>query len=120
MFTGVFFSTSFDSDSGDEMSDFSDTAQDDENMMGGRKMGKLRWTKHEDAALKILVQQHGERWDDIAKFLKDRTEMQCQQRWIKVVNPDLIKGPWTKEVNIRRNWQFDWGIFIIYFCPLRI
>ncbi|XP_037034045.1 myb protein isoform X4 [Bradysia coprophila] len=89
--------TSFDSDSGDEMSDFSDTAVDDENMMGGRKMGKLRWTKHEDAALKILVQQHGERWDDIAKFLKDRTEMQCQQRWIKVVNPDLIKGPWTKE-----------------------
>lgn len=24
--------------------------------------------------------------------------MQCQQRWAKVVNPDLIKGPWTKEV----------------------
>lgn len=101
----VCFSTSFDSDSGDEMSDFSDTAMDDDNVPGGgRKMAKLRWTKHEDAALKILVQQHGERWDDIAKFLKDRTEIQCQQRWIKVVNPDLIKGPWTKEVNI------DWAI----------
>lgn len=23
--------------------------------------------------------------------------MQCQQRWAKVVNPELIKGPWTKE-----------------------
>lgn len=23
--------------------------------------------------------------------------MQCQQRWTKVVNPELIKGPWTKE-----------------------
>ncbi|KAJ6646764.1 Myb protein, partial [Pseudolycoriella hygida] len=79
------------------MSDFSDNAMDDENVSGGRKMAKLRWTKQEDATLKMLVQQHGERWDDIAKYLKDRTEMQCQQRWIKVVNPDLIKGPWTKE-----------------------
>lgn len=96
----MFSSTSFDSDSGDEMSDFSDTAMDDENATGGgRKMAKVRWTKHEDATLKVLVQQHGERWDDIAKYLKDRSEIQCQQRWIKVVNPDLIKGPWTKEVN---------------------
>lgn len=90
------------------MSDFSDTAMDDENVGGGRKMAKLRWTKHEDAALKMLVQQHGERWDNIAKFLKDRTEIQCQQRWIKVVNPDLIKGPWTKEVNsnyLTKKWQ---------------
>lgn len=24
--------------------------------------------------------------------------MQCQHRWQKVLNPDLVKGPWTKEV----------------------
>ncbi|XP_053692098.1 myb-related protein A isoform X1 [Sabethes cyaneus] len=63
----------------------------------GDKSSKTRWTKHEDAALKSLVEQYGERWDVIAKFLKDRTDIQCQQRWTKVVNPDLIKGPWTKE-----------------------
>lgn len=51
----------------------------------------------QDAALKSLVDQHGERWDHIARFLKERTDMQCQQRWTKVVNPELIKGPWTKE-----------------------
>lgn len=56
-----------------------------------------RWSKHEDAALKSLVEQYGERWDAIAKNLKDRSDVQCQQRWHKVVNPDLIKGPWTKE-----------------------
>lgn len=108
------FSTSFDSDSGDEMSDFSDTAMDDENIAGGgRKSSKLRWTKHEDAALKILVQQHGERWDDIAKLLKDRTEIQCQQRWIKVVNPDLIKGPWTKEVITNREFTSQFIILML-------
>ena len=26
-----------------------------------------------------------------------RTEYQCQQRWQKVLNPTLIKGPWTKD-----------------------
>lgn len=58
---------------------------------------KTRWSKHEDGALKSLVDQHGERWDVIGQLLKDRTDLQCQQRWTKVLNPELIKGPWTKE-----------------------
>lgn len=75
-----------------------DTSDDDlSEHSQGDKSTKTRWTKHEDAALKSLVEQYGERWDSIAKFLKDRTDIQCQQRWTKVVNPDLIKGPWTKE-----------------------
>lgn len=75
-----------------------DTSDDDlSEHSQGDKSTKSRWTKHEDAALKSLVEQYGERWDAIAKFLKDRTDIQCQQRWTKVVNPDLIKGPWTKE-----------------------
>lgn len=75
-----------------------DTSEDDlSEHSQGDKSTKTRWTKHEDAALKSLVEQYGERWDAIAKFLKDRTDIQCQQRWTKVVNPDLIKGPWTKE-----------------------
>ncbi|XP_055639632.1 myb protein isoform X2 [Toxorhynchites rutilus septentrionalis] len=75
-----------------------DTSDDDlSEHSQGDKSNKTRWTKHEDAALKSLVEQYGERWDAIAKFLKDRTDIQCQQRWTKVVNPDLIKGPWTKE-----------------------
>lgn len=59
----------------------------------------LKWTKTEDNMLKTLVEQYGEKWDLIALELKDRSDIQCQQRWTKVVNPDLIKGPWTKEVN---------------------
>lgn len=41
-----------------------------------------------------------EGWAKIASFLPNRTDVQCQQRWQKVVNPNLVKGPWTKEVNI--------------------
>ncbi|RXM90792.1 Myb-related protein B [Acipenser ruthenus] len=31
------------------------------------------------------------------RHIKNRTEQQCQHRWLKVLNPDLVKGPWTKE-----------------------
>uniref|UniRef100_A0A8C9N961 Transcriptional activator Myb n=1 Tax=Serinus canaria TaxID=9135 RepID=A0A8C9N961_SERCA len=31
----------------------------------------------------------------------NRTDVQCQHRWQKVLNPELIKGPWTKEEDQR-------------------
>lgn len=34
-----------------------------------------------------------------AEFFKDRTDVQCLHRWQKVLNPELIKGPWSKEVH---------------------
>lgn len=33
----------------------------------------------------------------MASFLRDRTDVQCLHRWQKVLNPNLVKGPWTKE-----------------------
>lgn len=62
-------------------------------------MKGVKWTKTEDTMLKSLVEQYGEKWDMISKHLPERSDIQCQQRWTKVVNPDLIKGPWTKEAN---------------------
>ncbi|XP_022767543.1 transcription factor MYB3R-5 isoform X2 [Durio zibethinus] len=32
-----------------------------------------------------------------AEFFPDRSEVQCLHRWQKVLNPDLVKGPWTQE-----------------------
>ncbi|RWW62415.1 hypothetical protein BHE74_00030457, partial [Ensete ventricosum] len=32
-----------------------------------------------------------------AEFFPQRTEVQCLHRWQKVLNPELIKGPWTPE-----------------------
>ncbi|XP_038022297.1 myb-related protein B isoform X2 [Anas platyrhynchos] len=28
---------------------------------------------------------------------ENRSDQQCQYRWLRVLNPDLVKGPWTKE-----------------------
>ncbi|KAH9761102.1 transcription factor MYB3R-4 [Citrus sinensis] len=32
-----------------------------------------------------------------AECFKDRTDVQCLHRWQKVLNPELVKGPWSKE-----------------------
>lgn len=81
-------------------SDYSDENDSDEShpsQSNRSKDGKGKWTKDEDTSLKFMVEAHGENWETIAKLMKDRTEVQCQQRWTKVVNPNLVKGPWTKE-----------------------
>ncbi|KAL2082459.1 hypothetical protein ACEWY4_022277 [Coilia grayii] len=67
-----------------------------------RHLGKTRWTREEDDKLKKLVEHHGtEDWKVIASFLPNRSDVQCQHRWQKVLNPELIKGPWTKEEDQR-------------------
>lgn len=70
-------------------------------MSGKKAVNRGRWTKEEDDKLKHLVEVHGERWDFIASVFPDRADVQCQHRWQKVVNPDLVKGPWTKEEDER-------------------
>ncbi|XP_059616056.1 myb protein isoform X1 [Phlebotomus argentipes] len=96
--SGSFSKNEYESDSAhdEEMSEYSDGQNGDEEG-GERSKGKTRWTKYEDIALKNLVDTYGENWSVVAKQMKDRTDVQCQQRWSKVVNPELIKGPWTKE-----------------------
>ncbi|XP_015849008.2 myb-related protein A isoform X2 [Peromyscus maniculatus bairdii] len=63
---------------------------------------RVKWTRDEDDKLKKLVEQHGtDDWALIASHLQNRSDFQCQHRWQKVLNPELIKGPWTKEEDQR-------------------
>ncbi|KAL1006486.1 hypothetical protein UPYG_G00072980 [Umbra pygmaea] len=61
-------------------------------------LSKVKWSRDEDDRLKKLVEQHGtDSWKLIANHFPGRTDGQCLHRWQKVLNPDLVKGPWTKE-----------------------
>ncbi|XP_016309452.1 myb-related protein A-like isoform X2 [Sinocyclocheilus anshuiensis] len=63
---------------------------------------KIKWSRDEDEKLKKLVEQHGtDAWKLIANYFPTRTDGQCQHRWQKVLNPELVKGPWTKEEDQR-------------------
>ena len=62
-----------------------------------KKRGK--WTAAEDAQLRAAVLQHkGKNWKNIAKaaFGDSKSDVQCLHRWQKVLDPKLVKGPWTK------------------------
>lgn len=64
------------------------------------------WRKKDDDALMQAVNAYdaahksgkAERnWSAIAQHVRNKTDQQCSQRWDKVVNPKLVKGPWTAE-----------------------
>ncbi|XP_059473429.1 myb protein-like [Neocloeon triangulifer] len=87
-------------DSSDESSvneNASSSSHSGRSRVGKKPVSKARWTKEEDEQLKQLVETHGDQWDLVSSFFQLRSDIQCQQRWQKVVNPELIKGPWTKE-----------------------
>ncbi|KAK4338015.1 hypothetical protein RND71_042502 [Anisodus tanguticus] len=63
-----------------------------------RRSTKGQWTPEEDETLRKAVQRFkGKNWKKIAECFKDRTDVQCLHRWQKVLNPELVKGPWSKE-----------------------
>ncbi|CAN7107489.1 unnamed protein product [Brassica rapa subsp. narinosa] len=65
---------------------------------GPIRRAKGGWTTEEDETLRQAVCTYNAKsWKKIAEFFPDRTEVQCLHRWQKVLNPDLIKGPWTQE-----------------------
>ncbi|CAH2054386.1 unnamed protein product [Thlaspi arvense] len=91
---------------------------------GPIRRAKGGWTPEEDETLRQAVDMYnGKCWKKIGamlmsvlqhiqevcgwnigvgvlyetEFFPDRTEVQCLHRWQKVLNPDLIKGPWTQE-----------------------
>ncbi|XP_042048654.1 transcription factor MYB3R-2-like isoform X2 [Salvia splendens] len=53
---------------------------------------------YDDNILQDAVQKYeGKSWKKIAGCLPGRTDVQCLHRWQKVINPGLVKGPWSKE-----------------------
>ena len=64
-----------------------------------KRASKGKWTVEEDEILREAVMEHkGKNWKKIAEHLEGREDTQCLHRWQKVLNPALVKGPWTKEV----------------------
>jgi len=44
-----------------------------------------------------VIANTAKNWKKIADQMGDRTDVQCLHRWQKVLNPELVKGPWTPE-----------------------
>ncbi len=78
------------------------------------KRGK--WIEEEDEQLKNLVDQHGEKWVEIAKEMLGRTGIQCRQRYKHTLNPAIKLGKWTEEENnqlkeaVQRIGEDQWAL----------
>eukprot|EP00826_Nyctotherus_ovalis_P065283 TRINITY_DN9592_c0_g1_i1.p1 TRINITY_DN9592_c0_g1~~TRINITY_DN9592_c0_g1_i1.p1 ORF type:complete len:392 (-),score=131.54 TRINITY_DN9592_c0_g1_i1:382-1557(-) len=46
---------------------------------------------------KAVEANKGKNWKRIAGSLLGKSDVQCLHRWQKVLNPELVKGPWTEE-----------------------
>eukprot|EP00730_Choanoeca_flexa_P009081 TRINITY_DN12580_c0_g2_i1.p1 TRINITY_DN12580_c0_g2~~TRINITY_DN12580_c0_g2_i1.p1 ORF type:complete len:1081 (+),score=262.54 TRINITY_DN12580_c0_g2_i1:217-3459(+) len=70
----------------------------DQSMKNTRGGSTRRWTKVEDQRLVQAVKKHhGRNWKLVAREFEGRTDVQCLHRWQKVLNPELVKGPWTRD-----------------------
>ncbi|XP_034468732.1 uncharacterized protein LOC117777834 isoform X5 [Hippoglossus hippoglossus] len=58
-----------------------------------------KWTKDEDKKLQTLVKEFGSKsWSLVSLHFKgQRSDVDCQQRWKQIKNPEMVKGPWTQE-----------------------
>ena len=56
---------------------------------------KLANNKSEQGKLNEDSSGKGKNWKRIAETIEGRTDVQCLHRWQKVLNPNLVKGPWT-------------------------
>jgi len=61
------------------------------------------WSFEEDERLRELVLEYGqENWKEISLRLNtQRTSHQCWHRWHKATNPDISKGQWSQEEDVR-------------------
>ncbi|CAO2820494.1 unnamed protein product [Amaranthus hypochondriacus] len=61
-----------------------------------------RWSTDEDKRLRVAVTLFGYKsWHRIAQFVPGRTQVQCRERWVNVLDPSLKHGEWTKEEDMK-------------------
>ncbi|KAJ3122332.1 Myb-like DNA-binding domain protein [Physocladia obscura] len=67
-----------------------------QNLRPGLRRG--RFTKDEDNLLKEAVARFGiGSWAKIANAVQTRNDVQCRERYLDVLNPEIVTGPFSKE-----------------------
>ena len=84
---------------------YNNKSEDDPNESNNPiKRGK--WSPEEDAKLTSLVQKYDyKNWRMISEEMSNRSPIQCLHRWTKILQPGLVKGPWTSEEDTK---LLDW------------
>jgi len=62
------------------------------------KIRRARWTPEEDKLLMDAVKLYGHAWSRVQHHVPNRTDVQCRERWMNILNPELQRTSWTPEV----------------------
>lgn len=66
------------------------------------KEDKSKWTKEEDEILKEAINRFGvKNWQEVANMIPGKSNTQCYHRWMKTIRPDIKKGHWDVEEDLR-------------------
>jgi hypothetical protein len=75
-----------------------DGAQDEAQDSGRGGAPRRKFTPEEDLHLRSLVEQLGTKhWEEISRYLPDRSARQCRNRYKNYLLDSLITNPWTPE-----------------------
>jgi hypothetical protein len=59
---------------------------------------RRKFTPEEDLQLRSLVEQLGTKhWEEISRYLPDRSARQCRNRYKNYLLDSLVTNPWTRE-----------------------
>ncbi|CAG9325393.1 unnamed protein product [Blepharisma stoltei] len=62
----------------------------------------LSWSKDEDFQLHHAVAKYGiNNWREISNCVDGKTNSQCYHRWMKTIHPNIHRGKWDKEEDIK-------------------
>ncbi|EPR79975.1 Myb-like DNA-binding domain protein [Spraguea lophii 42_110] len=59
-----------------------------------------KWTKEEDILLINAVEENGESWKIVSKYLENRTYLQCRERYKNHLDKNIKKCKWTDEEDL--------------------
>jgi transcriptional activator Myb len=81
---------------------FSELDNVEKDLLEARQPKKQSWSKAEDTLLGKIVSRYGAaNWDVLAKYVKGRTGKQCRERYHNILDPNLRKGNWTPDEDMK-------------------
>lgn len=60
-------------------------------------ISRSRWQPYEDDLLRAAVESCGPHWTAVKKLVPGRTDVQCRERWVNVLDPRICHDPWTPQ-----------------------